>query len=135
MGRCNTLRGEINSCFFHLFFTHSTDCSYLRLRLHTPLSLAVSVSTSTSLTNTHTRAHTSRGDVRVSIHSAEASCTPGDSPGWWCWLGSGCMCVCVEGKRGRWGRGGGYRPVLQAPLNLHIPVHLAPGPAQECPRM
>lgn len=85
------------------------------------------------LTNTHTRAHTSRGDVRVSIHSAEASCTPGDSPGWWCWLRSGCA------GRGGPGRGGmgewAHRPVLQGLLNLHIPVHLAPGQAQECPLM
>lgn len=27
--------------------------------------------------------------MRPSIHSAEASCTPGDRPRWWCWLKSG----------------------------------------------
>lgn len=32
----HSLRGEINCCFFHLFFTHSTDCSYLRLGLNSP---------------------------------------------------------------------------------------------------
>lgn len=80
-----TLRGEINSGFFHLFFTHSTDSGYLCLGLHFP-----PLSTSTSLSRTCTHTHTSWGNVRVSIHSAEASCTPGDSPGWWCWLRSGC---------------------------------------------
>lgn len=93
----------------------------------------LSASTSLSQTHIHTRAHTSRGDVRVSIHSAEASCTPGDSPGWWCWLRSGCA------GRGGPGRGGlcewAHRPVLQGLLNLHIPVHLALGQAQECPLM
>lgn len=32
---------------------------------------------------------TSQGHVRPSIHSTEASCTPGDRPRWWCWLKSG----------------------------------------------
>jgi len=46
--------------------------------------------------------------------------------------------VCGERSNGK-GRGGGgewaHRPVLQGLLNLHIPVHLAPGKAQECPLM
>lgn len=45
----NTLRGDINSCFFHLFFTHSTDCSYLRLELLSP-----PLSFYLPLTNMHT---------------------------------------------------------------------------------
>lgn len=44
----------------------------------------------------------------------------------------------VRGEEGA-GRGGlgerAHRPVLQGLLNLHIPVHLALGQAQECPLM
>lgn len=96
-----TVRREINSCFFHLFFTHSTDCSYLCLGL-TPSPLhTLYISTSPSQACIHTQTHISWGDVRVSIHSVEASCTPGDSPGWWCWLRSGCA-----GRGGeRWVKG------------------------------
>lgn len=50
----HSLRGEINSCSFHLFFTHFTDCSYLRLVLLPPLS----ASTSLSQTCTHTHLST-----------------------------------------------------------------------------
>lgn len=85
-----TVRREINSCFFHLFFTHFTDCSYLCLGLIPSLPSTLYTFTSPSQARIHTQAHISWGDVRVSIHSVEASCTPGDSPGWWCWLRSGC---------------------------------------------
>lgn len=59
--------------------------------------------------HTHTWAHTSWGNVRVSIHSAESRCTPGDSPGWWCWLRS-------------WCRGGGRGPQL-CPSGSAQPAH------------
>lgn len=60
------LRGEINSCSFHLFFTYSTGCSYLRLELHHYAHLpSLLLPPSHKHAHIHTQAHTSQGNVSV----------------------------------------------------------------------
>lgn len=92
------VRWEINR-FFHTFFTHLADRNYIHpntgrpaptLHFYLPLTIL----------DTYTLRHTLPRAMWMSIHSAEASCTPGDSRGRWCWLRS----RCVREKQGRVGR-------------------------------
>lgn len=114
------LRGEINSCSFHLFFTHFTDCSYLRLTVpppHPPLCFYL------SLTNIHKRTHTHLSTHFPGRRESVYSFGRGQLYTWW----QPRMAVLAQvsvcgGKRAREGRSGWMDPQA-CPSGSAQPAH------------